>query len=91
MTTPSMSEAEKIAAGLTEAQREAVLAIHGSEWRSWSSSRLGHMWHGLGKHGLTGLRDAGLAQKGPPWYLTRVGLAVRDHIIGSAAAKNVRD
>jgi hypothetical protein len=82
MTPPTPQEAEiaGVAARLTKAQREAVLALHGDGYKSWPAVRLRLMMDSLGKHGLAEMRVLGLAQKGPPWFLTPLGLAVRQHL-----------
>lgn len=80
-----MSEAERIAAALTTAQREAILAVpfapvgHGFAPATLRSLREGPTSvRGIGVQ----LMDYRKLPYGKSWYLTPLGLAVRAHLEG---------
>jgi hypothetical protein len=82
MTAPT--DPATVAGKLTKAQREAVLALNGDAYKQWPDERLRAMMDGLGRSGLSQMRDLGIAEKGPPWHLTTLGLAVRAHLLSDA-------
>lgn len=76
----SDEEVEKIAKGLTEAQRAMAVALCGNAWRGWKMSPGIAIMNGLGLIHIDALKDAGgtlLRFKARP---TELGTAVRNYL-----------
>ena len=85
-----MTEAERIAAKLTEAQRKAVLKLSTGRWSSWSAGLSLGTLNALERREIAEAsnRDAVGAVWSPQtiikWKLTPLGLAVRAILQGDA-------
>lgn len=82
-----MTDAAKIAASLTEKQREALLSFPASEaQKEFHEHRHAACYHGLCCRGLIQACWAVFPHQ-KPWKLTPLGLAVRAHIMENTDAK----
>lgn len=73
MTDSDRARVGEVAASLTDAEKDAIRALASDDWKKWPDSRLKAMMDGLGRGGLSCLRQLGLAEKGPHWSLTSFG------------------
>lgn len=89
----SLTDPAAIAAGLTKAQREAVLLFDAADFEAAHPARRAAMMTGLGKAGVRPIYDAGLITKpdqprGISSRLTPLGLAVRATLHDATVREN---